>query len=148
MKGLGHFPMSEDPQAFLKHLLPVLEKIANIAFSSEVGARSREENALKKLVGRSGGDLFVQPRRRQVVQRLLHLGHGGAAIVFALLQKTLLVRAEIRDAGLDFVLVFAAQRRCAICAGFGGCGLPIASASIASMSGMVGDAPEDRRWLR
>jgi pimeloyl-ACP methyl ester carboxylesterase len=27
MKGLGHFPMSEDPQAFLKHLLPVLEKI-------------------------------------------------------------------------------------------------------------------------
>jgi pimeloyl-ACP methyl ester carboxylesterase len=28
MKGLGHFPMSEDPQAFLQHLLPVLEKIA------------------------------------------------------------------------------------------------------------------------
>ena len=28
MKGLGHFPMSENPQAFLKHLLPVLEKIA------------------------------------------------------------------------------------------------------------------------
>jgi hypothetical protein len=28
MKGLGHFPMSEDPQAFLTHLLPVLEKIA------------------------------------------------------------------------------------------------------------------------
>ena len=28
MKGLGHFPMSEDPQAFLKHLLPVLDKIA------------------------------------------------------------------------------------------------------------------------
>ena len=28
MKGLGHFPMSEDPQAFLKYLLPVLEKIA------------------------------------------------------------------------------------------------------------------------
>ena len=27
MKGLGHFPMSEDPQAFLTHLLPVLEKI-------------------------------------------------------------------------------------------------------------------------
>ena len=27
MKGLGHFPMSEDPQAFLAHLLPVLEKI-------------------------------------------------------------------------------------------------------------------------
>ena len=29
MKGLGHFPMSEDPQAFLQHLLPVLEKIAS-----------------------------------------------------------------------------------------------------------------------
>ena len=28
MKGLGHFPMSEDPQAFLRYLLPVLEKIA------------------------------------------------------------------------------------------------------------------------
>jgi hypothetical protein len=28
MKGLGHFPMSEDPQAFIGHLLPVLDKIA------------------------------------------------------------------------------------------------------------------------
>jgi pimeloyl-ACP methyl ester carboxylesterase len=28
MKGLGHFPMSENPTEFLKHLLPVLEKIA------------------------------------------------------------------------------------------------------------------------
>src|SRR5260221_637017 len=27
MNGLGHFPISEDPQAFLTHLLPVLEKI-------------------------------------------------------------------------------------------------------------------------
>jgi hypothetical protein len=27
MKGLGHFPMSENSQEFLKHLLPVLEKI-------------------------------------------------------------------------------------------------------------------------
>lgn len=27
MKGLGHFPMSEDPQAFLEYLLPVLGKI-------------------------------------------------------------------------------------------------------------------------
>src|SRR6204780_2093550 len=27
MKGLGHFPMSENPQEFLKYLLPVLEKI-------------------------------------------------------------------------------------------------------------------------
>ena len=30
MKGLGHFPMSENPPEFLKHLLPVLEKIARI----------------------------------------------------------------------------------------------------------------------
>ena len=29
MKGLGHFPMSENPQVFLTHLLPVLDKIAN-----------------------------------------------------------------------------------------------------------------------
>jgi pimeloyl-ACP methyl ester carboxylesterase len=27
MKGLGHFPMSENPKVFLKYLLPVLEKI-------------------------------------------------------------------------------------------------------------------------
>jgi pimeloyl-ACP methyl ester carboxylesterase len=27
MKGLGHFPMSENPEAFLKYLLPVLDKI-------------------------------------------------------------------------------------------------------------------------
>jgi pimeloyl-ACP methyl ester carboxylesterase len=32
MKGLGHFPMSENPEVFLKYLLPVLERIA---FSSE-----------------------------------------------------------------------------------------------------------------
>jgi pimeloyl-ACP methyl ester carboxylesterase len=28
MKGLGHFPMSENPDAFMKYLLPVLEEIA------------------------------------------------------------------------------------------------------------------------
>jgi hypothetical protein len=28
MKGLGHFPMSENPQEFLKYLLPVLAKIS------------------------------------------------------------------------------------------------------------------------
>ncbi|MEM7744978.1 MAG: alpha/beta hydrolase [Pseudomonadota bacterium] len=28
MKGLGHFPMSEDPDAFKAHLMPVLEKLA------------------------------------------------------------------------------------------------------------------------
>jgi len=27
MKGLGHFPMSEDPPKFVSYLLPVLEKI-------------------------------------------------------------------------------------------------------------------------
>ena len=27
MKGLGHFPMSENPGEFFKYLLPVLEKI-------------------------------------------------------------------------------------------------------------------------
>ena len=26
MKGLGHFPMSEDPPKFISYLLPVLEK--------------------------------------------------------------------------------------------------------------------------
>jgi pimeloyl-ACP methyl ester carboxylesterase len=28
MPGLGHFPMSENPEAFLKYLLPVLEKVS------------------------------------------------------------------------------------------------------------------------
>ena len=28
MKGLGHFPMSENPEAFLRYLLPVLAKIS------------------------------------------------------------------------------------------------------------------------
>ena len=29
MEGLGHFPMSEDPDRFQSYLLPVLEKIAS-----------------------------------------------------------------------------------------------------------------------
>ena len=28
MKGVGHFPMSENPEAFIGYLLPILEKIA------------------------------------------------------------------------------------------------------------------------
>jgi pimeloyl-ACP methyl ester carboxylesterase len=31
MKGLGHFPMSEDPPKFIGYLLPVLEKIRGAA---------------------------------------------------------------------------------------------------------------------
>jgi hypothetical protein len=31
MKGLGHFPMSENPHAFLGYLKPVLEKIRTAA---------------------------------------------------------------------------------------------------------------------
>jgi len=31
MKGLGHFPMSENPQVFLNYLVPVLEKISAMA---------------------------------------------------------------------------------------------------------------------
>jgi pimeloyl-ACP methyl ester carboxylesterase len=30
MKGLGHFPMSEDPEKFNTYLLPVLEKIRTL----------------------------------------------------------------------------------------------------------------------
>lgn len=30
MPGLGHFPMSEDPQRFISHLLPVLEQISRM----------------------------------------------------------------------------------------------------------------------
>ena len=28
MKGLGHFPMSENPDVFLSYLLPVLDRIS------------------------------------------------------------------------------------------------------------------------
>lgn len=28
MKGLGHFPMAENPEAFIDDLLPVLDRIA------------------------------------------------------------------------------------------------------------------------
>jgi pimeloyl-ACP methyl ester carboxylesterase len=31
MKGLGHFPMSENPDAFVGHLLPVLDKIRTLS---------------------------------------------------------------------------------------------------------------------
>jgi hypothetical protein len=34
MKGLGHFPMSENPTEFLQHLLPVLEKIGKMETKS------------------------------------------------------------------------------------------------------------------
>ena len=34
MKGLGHFPMSEDPEKFIGYLLPVLEKIRALEPSS------------------------------------------------------------------------------------------------------------------
>ena len=34
MKGLGHFPMSEDPPKFISYLLPVLEKIRGAVVSS------------------------------------------------------------------------------------------------------------------
>ncbi len=34
MKGLGHFPMSEDPETFIGHLLPVLDKIRTQPASS------------------------------------------------------------------------------------------------------------------
>jgi pimeloyl-ACP methyl ester carboxylesterase len=30
MEGLGHFPMSENPERFIAHLLPVLERIAGL----------------------------------------------------------------------------------------------------------------------
>jgi len=29
MKGMGHFPMSENPQEFIKYLMPVLDRIKN-----------------------------------------------------------------------------------------------------------------------
>ena len=31
MKGLGHFPMCENPEQFKEYLLPVLDEISNAA---------------------------------------------------------------------------------------------------------------------
>jgi hypothetical protein len=42
IKGLGHFPMSEDPTEFLQYLLPVLEKIGAMR-STAIGAVERIE---------------------------------------------------------------------------------------------------------
>ena len=51
MKGLGHFPMSEDPQAFLAHLLPVLEKIGRSWWS---------QNGAGYLPSRGGSSLSLR----------------------------------------------------------------------------------------
>ena len=58
MKGLGHFPMSENPQAFLKHLLPVLEKIGRALIFDSGSALVSVEGAPTPL--------FAGPRRQRV----------------------------------------------------------------------------------
>ena len=93
MKGLGHFPMSEDPQAFLTHLLPVLEKIG-----AEVIRLARRRA------------LFPEPRRQLAFpERGVDLGHGGAAIGLALAVEPLLMGAEIGDPRPDLGLEFLPQ---------------------------------------
>ena len=100
MKGLGHFPMSEDPQAFLAHLLPVLEKIGQELKVPRITANARTW---------CGRDVGLQERRRYLptrgepafAQRGVDLGHGGAAIGLALPVEPLLMGAEIGDPGLD-----------------------------------------------
>src|SRR5262249_36209027 len=93
MKGLGHFPMSEDPQTFLTHLLPVLEKIVR-SWCRATPPRG----------------LFARPRRWQAfLQGSVHLGHGRAPMGIALAAEPLLVRAEIRNARLDLGLEVVAQ---------------------------------------
>jgi len=39
MKGLGHFPMSENAQLFLNYLLPALEKISAIPGAESFAAK-------------------------------------------------------------------------------------------------------------
>jgi hypothetical protein len=62
MKGLGHFPMSENPQLFLNYLLPALEKISAIP-----GA---ESFAAKPFLGRrrSDADLNKLPHKAAMAQ--------------------------------------------------------------------------------
>ena len=38
MEGLGHFPMSEDPERFRRYLLPVLDEIAGRGDPSASGS--------------------------------------------------------------------------------------------------------------
>ena len=45
MRGLGHFPMSENPKEFLKHLLPVLEKIERSSGTSSEALRLQRKGA-------------------------------------------------------------------------------------------------------
>jgi len=91
MKGLGHFPMSEDPQAFLAHLLPVLEKIGRRGSSRRRG-------------------LLLQPRwQLTLLQDGVDLGHGGAAIGLALPAEPLLMRAKTGDPRLDLGLDLVPQ---------------------------------------
>jgi hypothetical protein len=41
MPGVGHFPMSENPDAFIAHLLPVLDKVrAHWEATTEASRRS------------------------------------------------------------------------------------------------------------
>ena len=91
MKGLGHFPMSEDPQAFLTHLLPVLEKIAGIRLARQA----------RYLPGRA--------RQRAFPERSVDLRHGRAAIGLALAVEPLLMGAEIGDPRPDLGLEFLPQ---------------------------------------
>ena len=97
MKGLGHFPMSENPEAFLTHLLPVLEKIGEL---------------MLKRLGVAACGRAICPSRggsSPSLQRGVDLGHGGAAIGLALPVEPLLMGAEIGDPRLDLGLEILPQ---------------------------------------
>ena len=78
MKGLGHFPMSEDPEKFIGYLLPVLEKIRGLSALTLPAAPERLERI--RIEGAHFGraidldghhDVVVADRGRE------HLGAGG-----------------------------------------------------------------------
>ena len=94
MKGLGHFPMSENPEAFLD---------APAAGAGE----DRRELSLR----RWACYLFRGGPALRLPERGVDLGHGGAAIGFALAVEPLLMGAEIGDARLDLGLEFPLEVR-------------------------------------
>jgi hypothetical protein len=59
MKGLGHFPMSESPAEFLRHLLPVLDKIGKMAAKPAQKIAGAAE--CRNLIERDGPHIYPMP---------------------------------------------------------------------------------------
>ena len=57
MKGIGHFPMCENPEVFKKYLMPVLDRLLEYARDRRPAALTRPQFA----TGRSAGPRRLAP---------------------------------------------------------------------------------------